>query len=77
MHSARSWSPSRLSVFLSPPPPPQQLIDALGAILVSITAILIFGEIIPQSICARHGLAIGAFLAWPVRILMWICSPIA
>ena len=60
-----------------PPPLPQQLIDALGAILVSITAILIFGEIIPQSICARHGLAIGAFLAWPVRILMWICSPIA
>jgi metal transporter CNNM len=42
------------------------MLDPIAAILVSVTAILFFGEIIPQAICARHGLAIGAFLAWPV-----------
>jgi metal transporter CNNM len=34
------------------------------AILVSTGLILVFGEVIPQSICARHGLRIGAFFAW-------------
>jgi metal transporter CNNM len=24
----------------------------------------------------RYGLAIGAFFAWPVRILMWVLYPI-
>jgi metal transporter CNNM len=54
-----------------------QLVTEFAAILISITAILTFGEILPQAICARHGLAIGAYLAWPVRTLMFICSPIA
>ena len=53
------------------------MVSGVVGSLVGPAFILIFGEIIPQSICARHGLAIGAFLAWPVRILMWICSPIA
>ncbi|GAX85308.1 hypothetical protein CEUSTIGMA_g12725.t1 [Chlamydomonas eustigma] len=54
-----------------------QLVTEFAAIIISVTAILTFGEILPQAICARHGLAIGAFLAWPVRILMLLCSPIA
>lgn len=53
------------------------LISAWGAILISVTLILLFGEIIPQSICSRHGLAIGAALAPVVRVLVWICFPIA
>ena len=60
-----------------PTPPLLQLVNEVTAILVSVTAILIFGEILPQSICKRHGLAIGAFLAWPVRLLMLLCSPVA
>ncbi|RHZ83051.1 hypothetical protein Glove_99g133 [Diversispora epigaea] len=51
--------------------------DAMGgggvtAILVSSALIVIFGEIIPQAVCSRYGLVIGAFFAWPVRILIWV-----
>ncbi|CAG8856035.1 32555_t:CDS:2, partial [Gigaspora margarita] len=38
--------------------------SGISAILASSTLILLFGEIIPQAICARYGLAIGAFFAW-------------
>lgn len=34
-------------------------------------------QVIPQSICSRYGIAVGANLAWLVRILMIICYPIA
>lgn len=29
------------------------------------------GEIIPQALCSRHGLAIGAYSAWFVQLLIW------
>ena len=51
------------------------------AIVSSTILIVIFGEIIPQAVCARYGLQIGAFFAWPVRILIaieWVIAyPIA
>eukprot|EP00262_Sarcandra_glabra_P015229 TRINITY_DN4640_c0_g3_i5.p1 TRINITY_DN4640_c0_g3~~TRINITY_DN4640_c0_g3_i5.p1 ORF type:complete len:426 (+),score=73.87 TRINITY_DN4640_c0_g3_i5:312-1589(+) len=53
------------------------LVTAWGAILISVTLILLFGEIIPQSICSRYGLAIGAALAPVVHVLVWICYPVA
>jgi len=34
-------------------------------------------QIIPQSVCSRHGLAIGATVAPFVRVLVWICLPVA
>jgi len=42
------------------------------AILVSVTAVLIFGEIIPQALCSRYGLAIGYYLSPLVYFLMFI-----
>lgn len=38
---------------------------------------VIFGEIIPQAICVRYGLSIGAFMAPFVLSLMWLLAPIA
>jgi len=46
------------------------------AIVVSVTAVLIFGEILPQAVCARFGLAIGANTIWLVQFLMIITFPI-
>ncbi|KAL3515412.1 hypothetical protein ACH5RR_022314 [Cinchona calisaya] len=53
------------------------LIAAYGAILISVTLILLFGEIIPQAVCSRYGLAIGATVSPFVRVLVWICFPVA
>ncbi|KAG4415750.1 hypothetical protein IFR04_011114 [Cadophora malorum] len=47
------------------------------AVLGSTVLIVIFGEVIPQSICVRYGLSIGAYMAPPVLWLMWIMAPIA
>lgn len=34
-------------------------------------------QVIPQAICTRYGLAVGANFVWLVRILMIICYPVA
>ncbi|UZJ55070.1 hypothetical protein CBS101457_004390 [Exobasidium rhododendri] len=47
------------------------------AVLASTALIVIFGEVLPQSICARYGLSIGAACAPLVWILMVVLAPIA
>ncbi|KAJ2964495.1 hypothetical protein NQZ79_g655 [Umbelopsis isabellina] len=47
------------------------------AVVISTALIVIFGEVIPQSICVRHGLAIGAKTAGMVLGLMYLMWPIA
>ena len=47
------------------------------AIVVSVTAVLIFGEVIPQAICTRYGLAIGATLSPLVIFLMVVTFPVS
>lgn len=51
--------------------------NPITAIIVSVTAVLIFGEVIPQAICTRYGLAIGAHLSFLVKFLMLITLPIS
>ncbi|SLM39945.1 Domain of unknown function DUF21 [Lasallia pustulata] len=47
------------------------------AVLGSTVLIVIFGEIIPQSICVRYGLPIGAWMSPLVLVLMYILAPVA
>ncbi|KAL2229854.1 DUF21 domain-containing protein At4g14240 isoform X1 [Sesamum indicum] len=47
------------------------------AIILSVTFVLFFGEVIPQAICTRYGLAVGANFVCLVRILMIISYPIS
>ncbi|KIN93515.1 hypothetical protein M404DRAFT_1008871 [Pisolithus tinctorius Marx 270] len=50
----------------------------IAAVVISTTAIVIFGcGIIPQAVCVRYGLAIGARCAPFVLFLMYILSPVA
>eukprot|EP00899_Mesostigma_viride_P005795 jgi/Mesvir1/15216/Mv06446-RA.1 len=46
-------------------------------LVVSTIGITFFGEIIPQALCARHGLYIGAHTVWIVKIFMFLFLPIA
>ncbi|KAK7264528.1 hypothetical protein RJT34_32137 [Clitoria ternatea] len=54
-----------------------RLFNQFVAIILSVTFVLFFGEVIPQAICSRYGLAVGANFAWLVRILMIICYPVS
>ncbi|ORX44594.1 DUF21-domain-containing protein [Hesseltinella vesiculosa] len=47
------------------------------AVVLSTALIVIFGEVIPQSICVRYGLSIGAKTADMVLIFMYIMAPLA
>jgi len=54
-----------------------RLASPLVAILLSVTAVLFFGEIIPQALCSRYGLAIGAnlvYLVWAAIGLLFVVA---
>ncbi|KAL9240778.1 hypothetical protein vseg_014958 [Gypsophila vaccaria] len=54
-----------------------KLFNESVAIILSVTLVLAFGEVIPQAICTRYGLAVGANFVWLVRALMILSYPIS
>lgn len=53
------------------------LTTGLIAVLASTVGIVIFGEIIPQAICSRHGMAVGANTIWLTKLFMLITLPLS
>ena len=49
----------------------------IQAVVVSIVLVVLFSELIPQSVCSRYGLQIGAFMAPFTRLVMLILWPVA
>eukprot|EP00889_Picochlorum_renovo_P000770 jgi/Picre1/27800/NNA_000764.t1 len=54
-----------------------RLLDPVSAIVISVTVILLFGEIIPQAVCKKHGLKIAANLAWLVKLMIFLTYPLS
>lgn len=53
-----------------------RLVPTVYAIIISVSMVLVFGEILPQAACSKYGLAIGAHMFWFVASLMVILLPI-
>jgi len=50
-----------------------RITSPVAAVVISVTAVLFFGEVIPQAICSRYGLAIGAKVEWyPEKLFYFI-----
>ncbi|KAK2712702.1 hypothetical protein QYM36_011403 [Artemia franciscana] len=62
---------STLTIFLD------GLTSGLVAVIGSTLGIVIFGEIIPQAICSRHGLAVGWSTIWITKFFMLLTFPLS
>merc|ERR1712000_440283 len=70
MGTANAIAMEALPLFLD------RLVGPFFAIILSVTLVLLFGEIIPQALCTRYGLAIGATFSPLVWLLIGILFPI-
>ena len=51
--------------------------NGIYAVIGSTMAIVIFGEIVPQAICSRYGLFIGANTIWLTYLFMFLTLPLS
>ncbi|PRP79163.1 hypothetical protein PROFUN_09336 [Planoprotostelium fungivorum] len=57
-----------------------KLVDEITAIIISVTVILVFGEthrILPNALCMKFGIAVGAYTSWIVWTIMIVTAPIS
>jgi metal transporter CNNM len=53
------------------------LTSGVFGLIISTGIITIFGEIVPQAVCSRHALAVGAHTTWFIYIFMFLTCPIS